>query len=284
LDKSTQPKKSLGQHFLKSSAYCQRIVEFSKLTSTDTAVEIGPGTGELTDILLQRSSRVIAIEIDPEMLDSLRRRFFNQPSTSSRLFLFEADILQFNWKELLTRLDEDSAADLDQLPKLRVVGNLPYNISTRIMTSMIGLPQRFQSFTFMTQKEVAQRVLASPGSEDYGYFSVLMAYHFDRIKGFDVPPGAFYPPPKVTSHIFNLIPLQTNDILSDSQYQQFKIILQTAFRHRRKKLKNNLKSLTVNPDVISDYLLRAGIEKNARPQEVNLDQYLCVTRMLCFHP
>lgn len=281
MDKLIQPKKSLGQHFLKSIPYCRKIVEFSSLQKNEVVVEIGPGTGQLTQILLQTASHVIAIEIDKEMLDALRKRFSQEPETESRLILLEADILHFQWKIIFDCLKNHPAAGARQEPLIRVIGNLPYNISTRIISSMTGLPFRFQSFTFMTQKEVADRILARPGTEDYGYFSILMDYHFHRLKGFDVPPGAFHPPPKVTSSVFTLLPRKEAPFLSGSQYRHFQKFLQTAFRHRRKKLKNNLKKLVTPSNQLEALFRDAEIDPNARPQDVKLEQYLLMIRMLC---
>jgi 16S rRNA (adenine1518-N6/adenine1519-N6)-dimethyltransferase len=164
-----------------------------------------------------------------------------------------------------------------QLP-VRIVGNLPYYISTRIFTRMTELNFRFQSYVFMTQREVASRLIASPGSKDYGYFSLLMQFHFTFDRGFDVPPGAFRPKPEVVSHLTRFI--ARNPELEPAEYRRFVKIIQTAFRQRRKTLWNNLKSLIDDEGCLKECIETAGVARNARPEEVSLDQYLCMTRVL----
>jgi len=288
LDKFSQPKKSLGQHFLNSPSYCRRIAVFSGLRYHETVVEVGAGTGQLTSELLRICRYVVAVELDPDMLVALRQRFFSQAETSPSLELIEADVLQLDWVGLIRRLEpshpSDPAGGGTQPLEIRVIGNLPYNIATRIMTSMTRLPYRFQSLTFMTQKEVARRVLACAGSEDYCYLSVLMDYHFERNSGFDVPAGAFPPPPKVISHVFRLTPRPEGPGLPPAEYNRFLRLIQAAFRHRRKKLKNNLKELFPDHDLLEEALSRAGIDPGARPQEIGLEQFLRLQRVLsCSH-
>ena len=145
---------------------------------------------------------------------------------------------------------------------------------------MTKLNFRFQSTVVMVQREVAQRILAVPNTKDFGYFSLLMQFHFKTRRGFDVPPGAFSPKPKVVSQVIELTP-QTIP-LEEKSYERFLCIISTAFRQRRKTLWNNLKSRFQNEPALERSFESCGIEKKARPEQVTLQQYLCMTRMLSF--
>jgi 16S rRNA (adenine1518-N6/adenine1519-N6)-dimethyltransferase len=272
-----QPKKPLGQHFLTEPAYCKRIVHFAAVSFDDFIVEIGPGTGKLTQLLLERANRVLGIEIDPEMVDFLQTAF----AEHSRLELIESDVLTQNWSEITDRILPAqflTAGQKQNLP-VKVIGNLPYNISTRIIKEMTRIEYRFHSYTFMTQKEVAERVLANPGSKDYGFLTLVVNFHFDRQAGFDVPPGAFRPMPKVDSHVFQLTPRTSP--FSNIDYELFLKIISTAFRHRRKTLRNNLIRIVPDTECILAAFNKCGISEKARAEDVNLEQYLCMTRVLC---
>ena len=254
-------KKSLGQHFLASPEYCRKIAHFAQIDPEDTVVEIGPGTGQLTKILVPLARRVIAIEFDRDLVQYLKD---HGPKTD-RLTLIQADVLTFNWSTIVGK------------NRFKVIGNLPYNISTQILQKMIEIKGWFQSCTFLVQKEVAQRILSGPNSKDYGFFSLLIEYHFQRTEGFDVPPGVFTPKPKVTSQVVQLIPRRPLYPVPD--YPTFLALLKNAFQQRRKTLWNNLRR-NQEPKDISRAFEACGIGLQARPQEVTLEQYACLGRML----
>ena len=272
-----QPKKPLGQHFLTEPSYCKRIVHFAAVNSDDFVIEIGPGTGNLTQLLLKRANKVLGIEIDPEMVDFLQTTFAEE----SRLELIKADVLNQDWSQILERFLPAQYMVAGGKPSIpvKVLGNLPYNISTRIIKEMTRIQYRFQSYTFMTQKEVAKRILAGAGSKDYGFLSLVVDFHFDRREGFDVPPGAFRPMPKVDSHVFQLTPRTST--FPDVNYELFIKIISSGFRHRRKTLSNNLTRIVADKDVLLTAFDKCGISKKARAEDVNLEQYLCMTRVLC---
>jgi len=257
-------KKALGQHFLTDRSYCRKIVEYAGIQPHDIVVEIGPGTGQLPELLLEQSARIVALEFDRDMILSLRERY--SALIPDRLSLVQADVLQFDWP------------DLPVTGKFKLVGNLPYNISTRILRKTIEVKDRMESFAFMVQKEVAERVRARPGGRDYGYFSVLMDYHFERRPGFDVPPGAFNPRPKVMSHVMMLVPKEPADPVSD--HQAFERLLSNSFAHPRKTLWNNLTSSGYAPERVKKSFEAASIELKARPSDVEVSQYACLSRML----
>ncbi len=258
-------KRSLGQHFLHDAGYCRRMVRLAAPTGRDTVIEIGPGTGQLTRLILARSRNVVAIEFDRDLVDHLKRSL--RPESRSRLTLIQSDVLDLDW---------DST--FPEAP-VKLVGNLPYNIATAVLTKMIPFGHRFHSFTFMVQKEVAQRILARPGSKTYGYLTLVLQYRFSRIRGFDVPAGAFAPPPAVRSHAMQLIPRPRPAHLPC--YARFLRLIRTGFRQRRKTLRNNLRS-AFGPwkGRLEPAFESAEIESRQRAEELSLEQFVCLARML----
>ena len=261
-DIPARAKKSLGQHFLIDRNYCQKIVRYARIDPLDTVIEIGPGTGALTEPLLAAAGEVIAIEFDSALIAHLKDRFANHP----RLRLLEADILGLDWRDIV------------KVVPVKLLGNLPYNLATRILLKTTEIKDRFHSFTFMVQKEVAERILARPKSKDYGYFTVLMEYHFTRVKGFNVPAGVFTPQPKVLSNVMKLLPRDPPCPAVD--YPHFVALLKKAFRHRRKTLWNNLKGNLVGRERMAAAFDACQIQATARPDQVTLAQYSCLARVL----
>lgn len=283
--KAANPKKSLGQHFLADVNFCRKIAAFAAIKPDDTVIEIGPGTGNLTEILLQKARRVIGIEYDPEMIRCLTSRFSLREQSSERLVVVQADILHLDWNRILQLLPPASYSTTSLTPyallPAKLVGNLPYNISTRILSSMTKPDFRFQSSVFMIQREVANRITAGPNSKEYGYFSLLMQFHFAVKRGFDVPAGAFVPHPKIVSQVIRLVP-QVVQSLEGRTYERFLHLISTAFRQRRKTLWNNLKPIVSDERSLADSFESCGLAKNARPEQVTLQQYLCMTHVLSF--
>ena len=259
-------KKSLGQHFLADPNYCRKIARFAEIDSKDSVVEIGPGTGHLTQVLLGMAGHVTAIEFDREMVAYLQDQWpedgINQ---GAPLTIVQADVLTLDWNTILGT------------GPVKVIGNLPYNISTRILQKMTEIRDRFHSCTVLIQKEVAQRILAAPDSKDYGYFTLLMEYHFQRMAGFDISAGAFVPKPKVLSHVLKLIPRQHPHEVSD--YEAFLRLLKGAFQQRRKTLWNNLKR-DHDPQRIASAFQACHLEARVRPESVTLEQYACLAQVL----
>ncbi len=259
-------KKNLGQHFLTDTNYCRKIVRYAQIQPGDTVVEIGPGTGQLTKVLLVAAKKVIGLEFDTELVQYLKDHLPDIGSKEPHLTLIESDVLTFDWSNIL-----------NQGP-VKIIGNLPYNISTRILMRMSEIKNWFQSFTFMVQKEVADRILASPTSKDYGYFTLLMEYHFKRLAGFSVPPDVFTPKPRVESYVMQLIPRESP--YPELDYTHFLYLIQKAFQHRRKTLWNNLKIVVENSEALRTAFANCQIGRRDRPEEVGLDQYICLTRMV----
>lgn len=233
----------LGQHFLRSSSTLARIAAAAAPEGTSTLVEIGPGKGALTAQLLPRCQRLIAIEIDPVLVQYLRQKFAGE----TKLEIVESDILK---------------ADLTQWGPLRIAGNVPYYITSPILERVLRAGPLVQSGVFLVQKEVADRVLASPGTRDYGYLSILVRTFGEPKRLFDVPPSAFAPPPKVDSTVFSITPHESP--LEDPG--AFLAFAQACFRHKRKTLRNNLSGL------VGDSFLRELPESGLRAEQLSIER------------
>ncbi len=232
-----KPKKRLGQHFLKDRKIIEKISDSLHIGKEDLIVEIGAGTGALTEELLKRNpKKLIAIEIDSELCEFLKEKFSNYKNFK---------VLQQDAKE----------TDFKRFGKsLKIVGNLPYNVSTAIIRNLINSSKNIDVAVFMTQKEVADRFIRKKG-KDYGYLSALTNIIFEIKKLFDVPPSAFYPPPKVNSTVFIMKPKEFH--IKPDKLIRFENFLKLAFSNRRKKLKNNLKVKNYPPELENTLSKRA---------------------------
>jgi 16S rRNA (adenine1518-N6/adenine1519-N6)-dimethyltransferase len=211
-------KKSLGQHFLKDRGIIRKIVDSMEVSPEDRVVEIGPGGGALTEEILKRNPKELyLIEIDREWADYLKERF------GDRVKIFNADATTFDFSSLGEGL--------------KFFGNLPYNVSTKIIRNLLTHRKAFKEGVFMVQDEVANRLTATSG-KDYGYLPALLQNFFKLKKLFKVPPQAFTPPPKVMSAVFKMEPKEFN--LPEEELLAFENFLKRAFSMRRKKLKKNL--------------------------------------------
>jgi 16S rRNA (adenine1518-N6/adenine1519-N6)-dimethyltransferase len=218
-----QAKKALGQHFLVDSHYVGRIIAAIRPQSADRMVEIGPGPGALTRPLLESLRHLDVVELDREMVARLEIEF-----SPERLTIHRADALRFPFSDLG--------------PDLRVVGNLPYNISSPLLFHLAEYAQGIRDMVFMLQKEVVDRMAAAPATPDYGRLSVMLQARFRVEKLFTVPPGAFRPPPKVDSAIVRLIPLP-GVAVPYHDHTLFAEVVARAFGQRRKTLRNTLRGL-----------------------------------------
>jgi len=251
-------KKRYGQHFLSDRHILQRIVRLAAIGSEDTVVEIGPGAGALTRELATAARRVIAIEVDRDLIPELRN------SMPGNVTVVEADALE---------------ADLIKLAgsPFHLVGNLPYNIATPLLKQFISAREHILDVTVMLQKEVADRLRASAGSKDYGPLSLLIQYYATPIRGFTVPPGAFTPRPKVDSAVIRLE--WKPGVPSSKDFTDF---VQKAFGSRRKKLVNNLVPLCPgrSREEIVTILENEGLSRDARAETLTVEQFLRVYNQL----
>ena len=247
-------KKRFGQHFLSDRPILQRIVRLAAIGPEDTVVEIGPGAGSLTRELAAVAKQVIAIEIDRDLLPKLRA------TMPGNVEIVEGDALTA------------------ELPRnAHLVGNLPYNIATPLLKRFIAARAHILDVTVMLQQEVAERICAMAGSEDYGPLSVLIQYYATPVWGFTVPPGAFTPSPKVDSAV---IRLEWKPGVADNT--AFTDFVHRAFGSRRKKLLNNLVSMTPHKtrENLASALDASGVSRDARAETLSVEQFLDVYNQL----
>lgn len=251
-----QAKKRFGQNFLIDGNIIQRIVNSIKPNIDDVIIEIGPGLGAITRPLLERTETLHVIELDRDVIPKL---LYNCRSTGTPI-IHEMDVLKFNFSGFRKSLTSEK--------KLRIVGNLPYNISTPVLFLLLKYRADVQDMHFMLQKEVVERIAAPPGNRIYGRLSVMIQTYFKVTPLFLVPPTAFDPPPKVESAILRLIP---DDTFSKqiSDHKGYEDLVRQAFSQRRKTFKNNLKKLCT-----ADQIIAAGIDPGRRPEELSVEDFL----------
>jgi 16S rRNA (adenine1518-N6/adenine1519-N6)-dimethyltransferase len=265
-------RKRFGQHFLER-AWVDKLIRDIAPAATDTFLEIGPGRGALTLPLAESGARIHAVDIDRDLSAELAAHAPPNVTVTTADFLdLPADDLFANFT------NPGSSTNLaSPPPRVRVVGNLPYNVSSPILFRLLELSRetnRLIDATLMLQREVALRVAAGPGSGDYGPLSIMTAVHADVERRFDLPPGAFRPPPKVHSSVIRLkFRPPTLDIGDPSHFQR---IVRTMFQQRRKTLSNALKP-ALGPDAdATSILTAAGIDPRRRPETLTLAEVAAI--------
>ena len=241
-------RKRFGQNFLHDSNVIHKIIEAISPKPTDTIFEIGPGHGALTSKLDQATADLTVVEIDRDLAANISNLY-------PQINLVISDILKYDF----------SAWQPTQ--PARVVGNLPYNISTPLLFRLFTTLEKISDMHFMLQVEVVNRLAAAPASADYGRLSIMSQYHCEIEKLFEVPPTAFIPAPKVTSAIVRLRPKKNPVKATDEKL--FSEIVSAAFGQRRKTIRNSLK-----PIMSSEQLEKAGIDPGIRPEKVSLNQFI----------
>jgi 16S rRNA (adenine1518-N6/adenine1519-N6)-dimethyltransferase len=255
-----RPKKHLGQHFLTNEPTAKKIADACVLKgASNPFLEIGPGTGALTKHLLEiQEMDLYVCEIDQESIDYLA---YYYPELNSRIF-----------KEDFLKMDLDAAKD-KLTAAFSLVGNFPYNISSQILFKAYDHKDQIIQVAGMFQKEVAQRVCEKPGSKAYGILSVLLQIFFDVEYLHTVPPGAFYPPPKVDSAIFRIVRNDVTDEQIGCDSQILKKVVKAAFGQRRKTLRNSLKSLFDSSKLPEHFISK-------RPEQLEPNEFIEVTKSL----
>lgn len=252
------PRKRFGQHFLHDQSVIHRIITALNPKPNDHLVEIGPGEGALTFPLLKCVPSLDAIEFDRDLIVLL-----HTSADQTHLNLIQADALNFDFAQLKN----------DERP-LRMIGNLPYNISTPLIFHLLTFKNVISDMLFMLQKEVAERLAAAPRSSSYGRLSVMVQYHCVVMVLFDVSPRSFSPPPKVQSSIVKLIPHQHYPYLAKDELL-FAEVVRRAFNHRRKTLRNSLKGL------VSDDIWQAlSIHSDLRPETLSIENFVSISNAL----
>jgi 16S rRNA (adenine1518-N6/adenine1519-N6)-dimethyltransferase len=250
-------RKRFGQHFLHDPDSIERILAAVGATPADRMLEIGPGQGVLTAGLLAAAHRLDAIEIDRDLAAGLATRFAGEA-----LELHVGDALKFDYAALAAQRGG----------ALRVVGNLPYNISTPLLFRLLDAADAIQDLHVMLQKEVVDRMAAQPGAEDYGRLTVMLAPRLAIEKLFEVPPEAFHPPPRVQSAVVRLTVLETARFEAGPRYAQ---LVASAFAQRRKTLRNSVRGL-----LSAGQIEACGIDPGIRPERLAPEQFAALARLL----
>jgi 16S rRNA (adenine1518-N6/adenine1519-N6)-dimethyltransferase len=265
----------LGQHFLVDSAATARIVEALGDISESTVLEIGPGRGALTSMLAKRSRRLIAIEIDRVLAAQLRMSFSQEPNVE----IIEGDILAIDFQTLFGPKPGSTRPGINHQPEpVRVVGNLPYFITSDILLRLFEFRQYFETIVLMVQREVADRLAAAPGRSDYGLLSATAQLYAHLEELFTLPPAAFSPPPKVESAVVRLRMAPKLDSLRVPEADFIKF-LKLSFGQKRKTLSNNLK-VQYEPRVLRAAFEKAGVKPTVRAEALNLEKTAALFRAL----
>jgi len=270
------PKKAkLGQNFLADRKAAEKIVDALGDVSQSLVVEVGPGRGALTDTLVQRSGRVIAIEFDRMLATELRVKYSREP----KMEVLEADVLAIDFRTVLNR----TIGPLNDLRPLkperaRLLGNLPYYITSDILLHIFKFHDQFDLIVIMVQREVGDRIAAKPGSRDYGLLSATAQLYTQVEKLFTLPPGAFAPPPKVHSSVLRMKVAPRFDELGVAA-DEFIEFLKLAFAMKRKTLLNNLKR-QYGEEKVRAALKAAGARADVRAEALSLEKSASVFRAL----
>jgi len=255
------PRKRFGQNFLVSPGVVAKIIAAIAPQPGDILVEIGPGLGALTESLLDRLAHLHAVEIDRDLIARLRERY-----PPERLTIHEGDALQFDFAVL--------TGNRQERPFLRVVGNLPYNISTPLLFHLAEYAGLVRDMHFMLQKEVVDRMVSPPGGREYGRLSVMLQYRYEMERLFLVPPGAFDPAPKVASAIVRMVPKPVS-ALAGCDPGIFAKVVAAAFGQRRKMLRNTLREMMAEAE-----LAALGIKPTARAEELGVAEFVRIANAL----
>jgi 16S rRNA (adenine1518-N6/adenine1519-N6)-dimethyltransferase len=270
-----QKKPKLGQNFLADPSAAGKIVEALGEISQTLVVEIGPGKGALTELLAARAGRLIAIELDRMLATELRYQYSRNP----RVEVLEGDVLRIDFRTVLNR----TIGPLNDLrpmkpSRARVIGNLPYYITSDILLRLFEFQDQFELIVIMVQREVADRIAAKPGSRDYGLLSATAQLYAKVEKLFTLPPGAFAPPPKVHSGVLRLTIAPRFDELK-IQPGEFMQFLKMSFAMKRKTLVNNLKK-SYREDAVRAALKASSVRADARAETLSLETMAAIFRAL----
>ena len=269
------PKPKLGQHFLASQPAAHRIVDSLGDLSAATVLEIGPGRGALTDILAAKARRLIAVELDRVLAAQLRMKFATRPHVE----IIEGDVLKIELDTIFGPKPGSARPGMNYVPEpALVVGNLPYYITSDILLRLFDYHRYFSTIVIMVQKEVADRLAASPGSRDYGLLSATAQLYGSVEKLFTLPPGAFAPSPKVHSSVVRIV---VDPRLESLQVPEagFISFLKLSFGHKRKTLWNNLKA-HYRQTTLQQAMTHSGVKPSVRAEALSLDKTAALFRSL----
>lgn len=264
-------KKKFGQNFLIDDNILDEISASACINDDELIIEIGPGLGNLTSYLLKKSRYVLLVEIDNNMIEILNDRFKENTNYS----LINEDILKVDLDEKISKIEEELNFSFK---KVKVVANLPYYITTPILFKLLQDSKRVDEIVVMVQKEVADRMVASPKSKDYGILSVMIKYLADAEIIIKVPKEAFIPSPNVTSSVIKLV--KNKKYECDDEEKLFKLI-HHAFAQRRKKMINSLESskfLNLDKERIKDAFNKVNLNENVRAEELSIEEFILLSK------
>ena len=257
-------KRPLGQNFLKDTSIAEEIVRLAQISPKDPVLEIGPGKGILTKYLLEIANPLTALEIDSKLCVELQQKFAGQDNFR----LIEGDAAKFDYGQIG--------------PKVKVVSNLPYYAATHIVKRLIGFRANITDMTVMMQKEVVDRLVAEPGQKEYGSLTVYIQFHCQVERLLEIDKTAFSPPPKIDSSLVKLTPLARPRVEVEDQKTFFKVV-NAAFLHKRKMLKNNLKDWQNQSQQENNHTHLAGIDLARRGETLSLEDFATLSNFIHTH-
>ena len=253
-----RPRKSLGQHFLTDPNILNKVVESARIEEKDVVLEVGPGLGKLTAVLAEKARRVFAVEIDEGLAEVLRTKMAGHRNVE----IIRNDILEVNFHQFIEKEGQ----------RLKVVANLPYQISTPLLFRFIDSRRLFASLTLMLQKEVARRMTAAPGGKDYGVLSIFTQAVADCSIRFLIKPSAFVPPPRVHSAVIHMV--WKRRPIANIEDEWFKKVVRGSFLYRRKTLINALRhSGLALPENSIERIKESGIDPQQRPETLTIEEF-----------
>ena len=253
------PKKGWGQHFLIDRNILNKVIRTAQINEKDIVLEVGPGLGEMTIGLAKKAKRVITIEIDPKLVEILKKKMVDYPNVE----VVKGDILKVDFNKLLNQ----------EKDPVKVVANLPYQISTPLLFCFIESRKLFSTLTLMLQKEVAERIVAPPGGKEYGPLSIFVQLVSNLSILFFVKPTAFFPPPKIESAVIHMT-WKEKPMVEVKDEEWFKKIVKGCFGYRRKTLTNALKHSDLSlPHDIESRIKKIGIDPQRRPETLTIQEF-----------
>ena len=260
------PKKKWGQHFLVDRNILNKVIRTAQVEKRDVVLEIGPGLGEMTFALARQARRVIAVEIDPKLVEILNKKVVDHPNVE----VLKGDILKIDFNQFFDR----------EGGRIKVVANLPYQISAPLLFRFIESKEVFSTLTLMLQKEVAERMVASPGRKEYGPLSIFVQLVWNLSIRFLVKPSAFFPPPEVESAVVHMVPKKKPTVeLQDEEW--FVQVIRGCFGYRRKTLINGLKHSGLSlPQDLERRIESIGIDPRRRPETLTIQEFAHLAEVL----
>ena len=253
------PRKKLGQHFLVDPNILNKVVRTAQVGKEDVVLEVGPGLGQMTLALADRAKKVIAVEIDERLVTILRQKVEDHPNIE----VIKSDILKVDFKHLFKK---------ETVP-IKVVANLPYQISTPLLFRFVESKETFSALNLMLQKEVAERMVASPGRKEYGPLSIFIQTYADVSIQFTIKPSAFFPAPKVESAMVHMV-WRGKPMIETDDEEWFKRVVKACFGYRRKTLINALKHSELSlRESVGSRMEEIGIDPRRRPETLTIQEF-----------